>query len=268
MSGAAVRKQTALITGASSGIGLELARLFARGGFDLVLVARSLDKLNQLAGELRERWGVSVRILVKDLTNPQAPDEVFQGLRQASIPIDILVNNAGFGAYGFFHQLDLKRDLEMIQVNIAVLTKLTKLFLPAMIERKQGKILNVASTAAFQPGPLMAVYYATKAYVLHFSEAIANELRGTGVTVTCLCPGPTRSGFQEMADIENVKLVRAGMMSSERVARIGYEGLLKGKTVVVAGLRNKISAFLVRLGPRSWVRRIVRFVQEEARKHA
>ena len=256
--------ETALITGASSGIGLELAKRFARDGFSLVLTARSIDKLNQLASRLKAQYGVAVRVIMKDLAKPEAPEEIFQELNRAGISVDILVNNAGFGSYGFFQKLDLARELKIIQVNITALTHLTKLFLPGMIEKRRGKILNVASTAAFQPGPLMAVYYATKAFVLSFSEAIANELKGTGVTVTCLCPGPTRSGFQEMAAIENVKIVKAGMMSSEEVAEIGYRALLQGKAVAVAGLRNKILTFLVRFGPRSWVTSMVRFIQEEA----
>ncbi|MBE8968493.1 SDR family oxidoreductase, partial [Nostocales cyanobacterium LEGE 12452] len=178
------RKQTALITGASGGIGYEFVKLFAQDGYNLVLVARSVDKLNKIADEFKKKFGIDVKVISKDLSNPSAPEEIFRELEQASINVDVLVNNAGFATYGLFNEIDLNAEMQLLQVNVLCLTHLTKLFLKGMVQRGSGKILNLASTAAFQPGPLMAVYYASKAYVLSFSEAIANELEGTGVSVT------------------------------------------------------------------------------------
>src|SRR5919201_510439 len=193
------RQKTALITGASSGIGYELTQLFARDGYDLVLLARSQARLAQVADDLQHRYGVAVRVLAYDLAQPTAPTQIVAQLQQEDLAIEALVNNAGFATYGPFVATDLATELEMIQVNVVALTQLTKLLLPGMLQRRSGRILNVASTAAFQPGPLTAVYSATKAYVLSFSEALANEVRGSGVRVTALCPGPTRSGFQRRA---------------------------------------------------------------------
>ena len=190
------KAKTVLITGASSGIGYELTKLFARDRYNLVLVARSESKLQQIASELTQQFGVTVKFITKDLALSTSPIEIWQELQTEGIAIDILVNNAGFATYGLFTETELQAELNMMQLNMATLTHLTKLFLQEMFPRKTGKILNIASTAAFQPGPLMAVYYATKAYVLSFSEALANELQGTGITVTVLCPGPTASGFQ------------------------------------------------------------------------
>lgn len=258
------RNQTALITGASGGIGYELAKLFARDGYDLVLVARTKEMLLDAARELERKFGTSCRVMARDLTLASAPQEIANELKAESIQIDVLVNNAGYGGSGPFWQTSLERELRMIQLNIASLTHLTKLLLPGMLERRQGKILNVASTAAFQPGPLMAVYYATKAYVLSFSEAIANELKGTGVTATALCPGPTRTGFQETAGIQQTRLIHSGIiMDAQQVARIGYRGLLQGKTVVIPGFWNKIGVLLIRLAPRDAAVSFIRFVQEQ-----
>ena len=199
-------RNTALITGASSGIGLELANLFARDGNDLVLVARSEGKLRQIASRLEGEFGIATRVLAADLAKPHAAQELVMTLNVHKVTIDALVNNAGFGLAGPFVATDLDKELEMIQVNIVALTELTKLLLPGMVTRRSGRILNLASTAAFQPGPLMAVYYATKAYVLSFSEAIADELRDSGVTVTALCPGPTDTGFAAVASLESSRL--------------------------------------------------------------
>jgi short-subunit dehydrogenase len=193
------QKKTALITGASGGIGLDLARLFAEGGYDVVLVARTESKLKELATELASKHGVSARAVAADLADPAAPAQLMERLKAEGVQVDVLVNNAGYGGYGTFAETELDAELKMIQLNISALTALSKAVLPGMLARKSGRILNVASTAAFQPGPLMAVYYATKAYVLSFSEALANETKGTGVTVTCLCPGPTKTGFQQQA---------------------------------------------------------------------
>jgi len=256
---------TALITGASGGIGEEIARLFADDGHNLVLVARSMEKLVLLAGELGLGHNVAARVIVSDLARPEAPQEIFDELQAAGVRVDVLVNNAGFGSYGPFAETDLRRELELLQVNIVALTHLTKLFLPAMIERKVGYVMNVASVAAFQPGPLMAVYYASKAYVLHFSEAIANELAGTGVVVSALCPGPTETGFVAAAGMEQSKLFELGAMDARTVAVEGYRGLFAGKTIVVTGLRNKLTARLVGLAPRGLVTKVVRGIQEKRR---
>ena len=254
--------KTALITGASGGIGHELAKLFAQDGYNLVVIARSQEKLAQVAQELQSKFGILVKAIPKDLAIPTAPEEIFTELQNEGITIHFLVNNAGFATYGLFADTDLNSELQMMQVNMVALTHLTKLFLREMVKQREGKILNVASTAAFQPGPLMAVYYATKAYVLSFSEAIANELEGTGVTVTALCPGPTETGFQKRADMEQSRLVSGRIMKVETVARIGYSGLMNNQTVVIPGLKNQLLAQSVRFMPRNFVTQIVRDLQE------
>ena len=252
-------KHTALITGASSGIGLDLAHLFAADGHDVVLVARSENKLRELAKELEAKHGIQATVIVADLAKPDAPQQIFV----VAPAVDILVNNAGYGTSGPFAETDLRAELDMIQVNIAALTHLTKLFLRSMLERKHGRILNVASTASFQPGPLMAVYYATKAYVLSFSEAIAEELSGSGVTVTALCPGPTATGFQKTADLESqalLKVIRPA--SSLDVARAGYRAMMRGKRIAIPGVKNKIGVQSIRVSPRALVTKVVRALQE------
>ncbi|HWS55435.1 MAG TPA: SDR family oxidoreductase [Pyrinomonadaceae bacterium] len=256
-------KMTALVTGASGGIGEELARLFAADGHDLVLVARSRDKLERLASELGAQRGVAARVIPKDLARAEAPQEIFDELRGAGVRVDALVNNAGFGTYGPFVETDLRSELDLLQVNVAALTHLTKLFLPAMVERRRGYVMQVASTAAFQPGPLMAVYYASKAYVLHFSEALANELEGTGVVVSALCPGPTETGFVAAAGMGDSKLFDRGAMSARAVAEAGYRGMLAGKSVVIPGLRNNLLARAVGFMPRGLITRVVRRIQEK-----
>ena len=259
-----MKEQTALVTGASSGIGLELARIFAQEGYNLVLVARRADLLERLAGELRQRHGVWVKVLPKDLAQPSAPDEISHQLVRESIEVDILVNNAGFGIYGEFADGDLKSELNMIRVNVAALTHLTHLFLQGMRKRRHGKILNIASTAGFQPGPLMAVYYATKAYVVSFSQAIANELKGSGVTITALCPGLTESEFHKVAGMDETHLVKGVMMDSRIVAHIGYEALMKGKALAIAGFYNTALAFLVKFAPRDVVTAAVRRIHRRS----
>ena len=249
---------SALTTGASGGIGLELARIFAREGFELVLVARNRERLEQIAAELKP---ASVRVIAVDLTAANAPQEI-----QREIPaVDVLVNNAGYGVYGKFAETSFDDDLGLMQLNMTALVVLTRLYLPGMIAARNGKVLNVASTAAFQPGPLMSLYYASKAFVLSFSEAIANELEGTGVTVTALCPGPTATGFQERAHVEKSRLFQyVKVMDARTVAEIGYRGLMAGKTLVIPGLMNKLLAQSVRVSPRKMVTKIARMVQEEA----
>jgi len=259
------RRKTALVTGASSGIGLDLAKRFAAEGHDVALVARSEGKLKELAAALEAEHQVRAHVVTADLAQPRAAETLVAALEARGIAVDVLVNNAGYALYGAFTETDLADELNMIQVNIVALTHLTKLLVRKMVARKEGRVLNVASTAAFQPGPLMAVYYATKAYVLSFSEALANELAGTGVTVTALCPGPTKTGFQARAQMEDSKLVRGReIMTSETVARAGYTGLMKGKTVVIPGVGNRMMANAIRFLPRNTVTKLVRNAQERA----
>lgn len=249
-------RHTALITGASGGIGYELSKLFAADGYDLVLVARSEDKLKQIAEELGGDHSISVTPLAKDLSDPKAPAEIFAAVEAQGVQVDALVNNAGFGMQGAFASSSLDETLQMLQLNIGSLTTLTRLFLPAMLVRKSGRILNIGSTGSFAPVPSMAVYGATKAYVLSFSEALAEELRGSGVTVTALCPGVTYTGFQKRAGVADIGLVRLGGMSAIDVARIGYRAMQRGQVVVVSGLLNQLMAFSIRLGPRALIRRM------------
>jgi short-subunit dehydrogenase len=254
--------KTALITGASSGIGLELAHLFARDGYRLVLVARNRGALRELGDDLQSRYNVTVRISPKDLAHPAAPSELYQELQEAGIVLDVLVNNAGFGGGGAFLSTDWNNEAEMMQVNMVALTHLTKLFLP-QIRAREGKLLNVASVAAFMAGPFMAVYYASKAYVLHFTEALAEELRGTGVTVTCLCPGPVKTNFQRRAHISDTQLANNSLLVDVReVARAAYEGMKQGKRVVIPGWKNRFGVQMLRLSPREMVTKVVRKIQE------
>ena len=247
----------ALVTGASDGIGLELARLFAADGHDLVLVSRGAERLGVVARDLGERFRVNVRAIPRDLSNPIAPASLFDECGE----IDFLVNNAGFASAGAFVDSDPALLGEMLQVNVAALTQLTRLFLPTMVERGAGRVLNVASTAAFQSGPLMAVYYASKAYVLSFSEAVREELNGSGVTVTTLCPGPTRAGY-EATDVVRPRLLTTRLMEPSDVAAEGYAGMLAGKAVVVPGRVNRLGATGARLMPRSLAAGIARRIHD------
>jgi uncharacterized protein len=246
--------KTALVTGASSGIGLEFAKLLALEGHDLVLIARRREALEDLARELAVKHGIAARVIAKDLANRAFAAEIFAEIETQRITVDILVNDAGVGLHGRFWETDLDRQLAIIDVNITALTALTGLFLPGMVARGRGRIVNVASTAAFQPGPYMAVYYASKAYVLSFSEALAEELAGTGVTATALCPGPTTSGFQEVAGLEDTLLFSGPLvMDAAKVARIGWAGARRGKRVVIPGLANRLMKETVRFSPRRLV---------------
>jgi short-subunit dehydrogenase len=254
--------ETALITGASGGIGEELARLFAKDQFDVVLIARSEEKLNALKMELENAYGVHAYVLCANLADPASPQRIVAKLAAEKIEVTALVNNAGFGAYGFFHQTDFLQEKEMLQVNVVALSELTKLLLPGMVLRKKGYILNVASTAAFQPGPLMAVYYASKAYVLSLSEALADELAGTGVQVTCLCPGPTKTGFAAHAKMGKSRLFTGLAMTAQEVALSGYHGMQAGKRVIIPGWKNTIMAFATRFVPHSFAAHLARRMQE------
>ncbi len=254
---------TVLITGASGGIGYELAKLFARDHHNLVLVARSADKLTQVAAELQPR-GITVKTIALDLAEPPAPKFLFDQLQREGITTDILINNAGFGAFGNFAQMPEEEILGQINLNITALTQLTRLFLPPMLALRSGRIMNVASTAGFQPGPLMAVYYATKAYVISFSEAIANELRHSGVTVTCFCPGATHTGFAKRAGTEKSRLFKQlGAMSAEKVALDGYRAVMEGRTLAISGAHNWLVAQSSRFAPRKMVTAVSRWVAEK-----
>jgi uncharacterized protein len=232
--------ETALITGASSGIGEELAELFARDKTSLILVARSEDKLRALAERLSKTYGIQTLVLPSDLSRPQAAQSLFDAVTAAGWTVDCLVNNAGFGGLGYFEEMPLSQLSDMIQVNVLALTELTRLILPGMVARKQGQILNVASTASFQPGPNAAVYYASKAYVRYLSEGLQTELAGTGVTVTCLAPGPTKTQFNDVAKMGETPVFRFNSMDVKPVALAGYNALRAGRTLVVPGLVNKL----------------------------
>lgn len=252
---------TALITGASSGIGKELSRLFARDGFDLVLVSRRETALRTLADELALLYGTTAHVLTEDLRQPAAPARVYAALAERSITVDVLVNNAGVGIFGLFCETEINDQLDTLHVNILTLTHLTRLFLRDMVARHSGKILNVASTAAFQPGPMMSVYYASKAFVFSLSEALHNELRGTGVTVTVLCPGPTPTEFQVHAGMEHLRIARGTVLPLtpvQKVALEGYKGMMAGKDYVIPGIVNSIGAWAARLVSPSSAARVVR----------
>ena len=237
----------AVITGASTGIGREFAYLCARDGYDLFLVARSLPQLEALASEIRQQTGRAAQVIPTDLSDAAGPRHIFAEISRTGLPVEILINNAGFGLTGRFWELDEAEQMGMIQLNIGALTDLTRLFLPGFIERRRGRVLNVASTAAFQPGPLMSVYYATKAYVVSFSEAVHQEARDFGVTVTTLCPGPTRTEFDKRAGATGTRLFNTGrVMDAGSVASIGYKAMKSGKPLVIAGRMNALMAFLTR----------------------
>ena len=246
-----------LITGASSGIGEEFARLFAADGHPLALIARRDAKLEKLSRELP----VEVRFLPQDLCEPDAGEHVVHWLRVQEIEVDTLVNNAGFGRLGEFIHLDRQEQVDMVRLNAVTLMDLTRRLLPCMIERGHGGVLNVASLAGFQAGPYMATYYATKAFVLHFTEGVREEVLGKGVTVSAFCPGPVSTEFGDVAGSSASPLFRFGTMSCERATRIGYEGYRRGKAVIVPGIMPKVVTFLDRITPRAITRKIVKRLQ-------
>ncbi|MBL4655187.1 MAG: SDR family oxidoreductase [Bacteroidia bacterium] len=257
--------QTALITGASNGIGLELAKLLAQDNIDLVLTARSEDKLARIQQELSEKYNIEVHIIKCDLSEIDSAKTLYEKVKSLELNIDILINNAGFGDFGRFTDTDWDKEQQMMQLNMTSLTQLTKLISKDMVKSNHGKIMNVASTAAFQAGPLMAVYYATKAYVLYFSEAIAHELKRNNITVTCLCPGPTESGFQAATGNEKSKLVKGKKLpTSKEVAKYGYKAMKKGKVVAIHGTLNYVMVNASRFLPRNIVTDIVYKAQIEA----
>lgn len=258
-----VHRKTALITGGSAGIGLELARQFAAHGHDLVLVARHRDALEAAAGSLEGKYRVKVSVFSFDLAEPDSPQRLFDAIRAEGIHIDYLINNAAFGLGGEFADTDLDTELEMIQVNMTAVVHLTKLFMQPMLKKKSGRIMNVSSIAAFQPGPLMSIYYASKAFLLSFSEALAEELRNSGVTVTCLCPGPAATGFAERAGTTNSRLfAKVGVQKAEEIGVYGYGAMMRGERVAIPGMRNKVMVQAERLAPRALLTRMVRLAQE------
>lgn len=259
-----MKKKTALITGASKGIGKEFARIHALKGGDLVLVARSKDELMLLKNELETRYkSIRVEVIIKDLTESRSAIEIYEELEAKDIQVEYLINNAGFGDYGLFVDTDWDRFEQMINLNIKTLTHLCHLFIPDMIERKQGKIMNISSTAAFLPGPMMAVYFATKSYVLHLSEALNNETKNFGVSVTALCPGPTETYFMKDSKMEKSKLAKKmKLASSHDVALSGYNAMMKNQPVKVYGFSNKLIASSVGFFPRKWVVSLTRKMQD------
>jgi short-subunit dehydrogenase len=255
-----------LVTGASSGLGYELTKLFAKDGKNIVVVARSMDKLEYLRKELEDKNKTKVKVLAKDLSKPEVPQEILSELEKEHIEVDVLVNNAGLGVYGMFSETNLQQELEMIQVNISSLTSLTKLFLKKMLENKSGKILNISSGAGFVPMTQFSVYGGTKSYVVSFSEALANELRGTGVTVTCFAPPNMKTLFWERSNAEDCKVYRRGLlfMDASTVARLAYKSLAKGKGTAFAGLRLSLAMFSTRFMPRNLVTKILGSMMEPA----
>jgi short-subunit dehydrogenase len=257
--------KTALITGATTGIGLELARIHAANGGNLVLVARNKSKLDALKTELEAFYQVTVHTIDKDLSEANAAQDVYAETSRLHIEVDYLINNAGFGDFGFFAETDWDKESRMIQLNITTLTHLTKLYLRQMQQRGVGRIMNVASTAAFQPGPTMAVYFATKAYVLSFTEAVSNEVKGSGISITTLCPGPTETGFSAAGSMDGSRLFRNKQLPTGKdVAQFGYRAMLAGKTLAVHGIKNNIMTNAIRFIPRSWVVAVSRRMLDHA----
>lgn len=255
-------RQVALVTGASRGIGMEFAGIFAREGYDVVLVARDADRLGAVAGALRGAYGTAATVLPLDLTAPGAPEALVGALRSQGIEVDVLVSNAGIGAYGSFAQSDVEQLRSMLRLNVVVPTVLARLLLPAMLERGRGGIINVASVASFVPGPGMAAYYATKAHLLSLSQGLSEEVRGTGVRVTALCPGPTATEFFTRAGASGSRLVRSGgLASAQAVAEQGFAAWRQGRGLVVAGWRNRLAVFASRFLPRAFLARTVARVQ-------
>lgn len=257
--------KTALITGGASGLGYELAFLLAKDGYNLVLIDIDAEKLQEVKQGIETDFAVNVQIYAKDLSVVNISEEIMLELK--GLPIDVLVNNAGFGLFGSFWETDWEREKQMLHLHVITTTHLTKLVLKDMIQRGSGKILNLSSLAAFQPGPLMSLYYATKGYILSFSEAIANELKGTGVTVTALCPGPTKTSFQKVvSNASSENKITFNMANAKEVAAYGYKAMKKGKVYAIPGKFNKLLATLPRFIPRNTAATIVKRIQEKNRE--
>lgn len=251
-------RKTVLITGASSGLGYEFVKLFSKDNYDLILVARNVKRLEEIKSQFSN---VNIMLFPKDLTKLNAVKELYSEIKAQNLNIDVLINNAGFGLLGEFDKLDIDKEINMINLNVSALTELTYYVLKEMKQRNEGKILNVASIAAFAPGPLMAVYHATKAYVLSFSEALAEDLKETGIAITILCPGPTSTNFGKVAASDNTKMFN-NAMSPETVAKDGYNALMRNKRVIVTGALNKIAVFLTRFFPRSLTAKVAKYVSQ------
>jgi len=261
-SSTAGRRPVALVTGASSGLGREIARLLAARGHDLVLVARRRERLEALAAEVGASHGAAAHVVVADLARDDGPDLVVEAIGRLDLEVDFLSNSAGLGHFGPYVETDPRQEQEMIHVDLVALSRLTKLILPSMVERGRGRVLNVSSTAAFFPGPLMSVYFACKAYVLSYSAGLAEELRGTGVTVTCLCPGPFLSEFQSVAGTDRSRLQKNSvLLTVERAAEAGVRAAFAGKSVHVPGIANKMLTFASRFAPRGIIARVAKQVQ-------
>ena len=255
---------TALITGASVGLGKDFADIFAKAGYDLILVARSKDKLDEIANDIKSKYAKRVTVIAKDLSQVGAANELWKAITKQKLEVDCLVNNAGFGSNGEFLESTFEKESSMIQLNVNFLVELTYLVAKKMKEKKSGEILNVASSAAFQPGPFMSNYYATKAYVLSFSEGISEELAPYGITVSVLCPGPTKTDFFKNAEMQDTNLAKNSflVMESYKVAQIGYTALKSKQTVKIAGSLNFLMAQSIRLSPRYLVRKLVKFINQ------
>jgi short-subunit dehydrogenase len=260
-----MNNKTVLITGGNSGIGLELAKIFAKEKYDLILVAKNVEKLNSAATEMQS-LGAKVRTIIKDLSGVNAAEEIYHDVKAKEGKLDVLVNNAGFGNYGLFTDIANKDDFDVIEVNMGALTKLCKFFAKDMKAEGEGKILNVGSSAGFQPGPTVAVYYASKAYVNSFTRALHHELKPYGITVTVLCPGATETNFAKQAHMEKSYLFNnPRVMSAAEVAQAGFDGLMAGREIVIPGFLNKVNALIAKIIPASWAARLARLAQQDAR---
>ena len=261
---------TALITGASKGIGHAFAELFAQKGYSLVLVARHENLLLELQVSIEENFHVKVIIIPLDLAETHnAAVKIFNRLKKLGVTVDVLINNAGFGLFGKFYETDWHLESNMIRLHVLFLTHITKIYLKEMVSRGQGKILNISSIAAFQPGPQMAVYYATKAYIMSFSQAIANEVKGTGVTITAFCPGPTKTDFQKTIGNETSLLAKMKMVTTpEKVARQGFRAMQKGKAIAIPGFWNRTWSKLIVMLPRNWAASFMSLLLKENRRNS
>lgn len=256
--------KTALITGASGGLGLSFVKILARDGYDVVLVARNAEKLAEIKADIESSYGVRAYVVAKDLCHTESVNEVFDATEALGLKIDVLINNAGFGDFGEFHKSDINKQIRMVDLNVIALMQLCHLYIPQMIERGSGNILNVDSIAAFQAGPLMSVYYATKAFVLSFSQALTRELKGTGVKVTALCPGPIKTNFENSSELGGSGLFKnLKVWSPDTVAEFGYKNMKRGRSLCVCGALNKLIVFSNRLAPRALVRNAVYEIQKE-----
>lgn len=253
----------ALVTGATSGIGLEIALNFARDGINLILVARTENKLIEIKEKIESEYGIEVLILAKDLTREEAPDEIYEEVEKRGIRVDFLINNAGFGSFGRLKDTDYETEKDLVKLNVLSLLQMNKLFVPLMAARHYGYVMNVASLAAFMPGPVMANYYASKAYVLSLSEAMHEELKQDGIKVTALCPGPVRTNFQERAQLQKTDTAKSFIMEAKKVADVGYLALFRGKAVVVPGTFEKMVPVITKLMPRCLVRKVSFLSQKE-----